>query len=58
MHIVLLAFSVISPSSMEYITNYWVPEIEEYGKGSLPFILVGTKIDLRNDKDSVAMYVL
>ena len=47
----LICFSVISPSSFENIQNKWYPEIKHHAPG-VPFILVGTKVDLRSDADT------
>ncbi|GJM87540.1 hypothetical protein PR202_ga03505 [Eleusine coracana subsp. coracana] len=41
----LLAFSLISKASYEN----WIPELRHYAPG-VPIILVGTKLDLRDDK--------
>nr|CAG4716369.1 unnamed protein product [Naegleria fowleri] len=38
--------------SLESVTRKWVPEIKEHTKdrpGGVPFIIVGNKLDLRND---------
>ncbi|MCL7026123.1 hypothetical protein MKW94_024402 [Papaver nudicaule] len=45
----LLAFSLISRPSFENITKKWVPELRHYAP-SVPIVLVGTKLDLREDK--------
>ncbi|XP_052126669.1 cdc42 homolog isoform X2 [Frankliniella occidentalis] len=44
----LVCFSVVSPSSFLNITAKWVPEITKLCPKT-PFLLVGTKIDLRQD---------
>ena len=44
----LVCYSVVSPSSYESIKEKWLPEISYHRKGT-PFVLVGTKIDLRDD---------
>jgi len=49
----LVCFSVISPSSYENVKNKWHPEISQHAPG-VPFLLVGTKIDLRDDDEQVA----
>merc|ERR1712212_1089008 len=46
----LVCFSTISPSSMKNVSLKWVPEIQEAFK-KVPVVLVGTKIDLRADKE-------
>jgi small GTP-binding protein len=48
----LVCFSVISPSSFENVKTKWYPEISHHAPG-VPFLLVGTKIDLRDDEDQV-----
>ncbi|KAG2321199.1 hypothetical protein Bca52824_014412 [Brassica carinata] len=45
----LLAFSLISKASYENISKKWIPELRHYAPG-VPIILVGTKLDLRDDK--------
>ncbi|KAI3918598.1 hypothetical protein MKX01_041918 [Papaver californicum] len=45
----LLAFSLISRPSFENITKKWIPELRHYAP-SVPIVLVGTKLDLREDK--------
>jgi GTPase SAR1 family protein len=44
----LLAFSLVSQPSFENIKTKWVPEITHYCPNA-PIILVGTKLDLRED---------
>jgi len=48
----LLCFSVISPSSFENIRTKWYPEVSHHCPEA-KLILVGTKIDLRDDKDTL-----
>ncbi|GBG70263.1 hypothetical protein CBR_g6392 [Chara braunii] len=45
----LLAFSLISKASYENISKKWIPELRHYAP-QVPIILVGTKLDLREDK--------
>ncbi|GER50246.1 Rac-like GTP-binding protein [Striga asiatica] len=45
----ILAFSLISKASYENIPKKWIPELRHYGPG-VPIILVGTKLDLRDDE--------
>ncbi|CAG0886459.1 unnamed protein product [Darwinula stevensoni] len=44
----LVCFSVVSPSSFENVKAKWVPEITRHCPKT-PFLLVGTKTDLRVD---------
>ncbi|TYG45766.1 hypothetical protein ES288_D11G201100v1 [Gossypium darwinii] len=45
----ILAFSLISKASSENVSKKWIPELKHYAPG-VPIILVGTKHDLREDK--------
>jgi len=45
----LVCFSVVNPTSFENVKNKWVPEVRAHCP-STPIIIVGTKIDLREDK--------
>jgi small GTP-binding protein len=47
--IILVCFSISSPASFENVRSKWVPEISHHCPG-VPFILVGTKSDLRDDQ--------
>ena len=49
----LVGFSVVSPASFENVKKKWVPEITHHCPKT-PFLLVGTKIDLRDDDKTVA----
>jgi Ras-related C3 botulinum toxin substrate 1 len=51
-HIFLICFSIISPPSLQNIKQKWHPEVRHHA-GSVPFILVGTKSDLRDDRDTM-----
>jgi Ras-related C3 botulinum toxin substrate 1 len=48
----LICFSVVSPSSFENVTSKWCPEIKHHCADA-PILLVGTKIDLREDKEAL-----
>lgn len=48
----LVCFSVISPSSFENVRAKWIPEISHHAP-NVPFLLIGTKTDLREDPDTV-----
>nr|XP_025638351.1 rac-like GTP-binding protein RAC13 isoform X1 [Arachis hypogaea]XP_025638352.1 rac-like GTP-binding protein RAC13 isoform X1 [Arachis hypogaea] len=45
----LLCFSLISKASYENISKKWIPELRHYAP-NVPIVLVGTKLDLREDK--------
>ncbi|CAN6486762.1 unnamed protein product [Victoria cruziana] len=45
----LLAFSLISRPSFENVMKKWVPELRHYAP-TVPIVVVGTKQDLRDDK--------
>ncbi|KAF5474478.1 hypothetical protein F2P56_006373 [Juglans regia] len=46
----LLAFSLVSKASFENISKkQWIPELKHYAP-NVPIILVGTKLDLKEDK--------
>ncbi|PPD99498.1 hypothetical protein GOBAR_DD03477 [Gossypium barbadense] len=45
----LLAFSLISKASYENVYKKWIPELRHYAP-NVPVVLVGTKLDLRDDK--------
>ncbi|KAJ3692803.1 hypothetical protein LUZ60_011898 [Juncus effusus] len=49
----LLAFSLISKASNENVAKKWIPELKHYTPG-VPVILIGTKLDLRDDKEYFA----
>lgn len=46
----LVCFSVVNPTSFEHITHKWFPEVSHHCPET-PIILVGNKIDLREDPD-------
>ncbi|KAH6797443.1 RAC-like 10 [Perilla frutescens var. hirtella] len=45
----VLAFSLTSRASYENIIKKWIPELHHFAPG-IPHVLVGTKLDLREDK--------
>lgn len=45
----VLAFSLVSRASYENIVKKWIPELQHFAPG-IPVVLVGTKLDLREDK--------
>ena len=52
-NVFLVCFSVVSPTSFEHVEHKWVPEITHHCPEA-PVILVGNKVDLRDDPDEIA----
>jgi len=50
--ILFICFSLTSPSSFESVKTKWLPEIAHYCP-KVPFLLVGTKLDLRENQDVI-----
>ncbi|KAK9978622.1 hypothetical protein ABG768_020366 [Culter alburnus] len=48
----LICFSVVSPASFGKVCERWYPEVRHHCPNA-PIILVGTKLDLRDDKDTI-----
>ena len=48
----LVCFSIISPASFENVKAKWYPEVNHHCP-NVPLILVGTKLDLREDKETI-----
>ncbi|CAF1322808.1 unnamed protein product [Adineta steineri] len=51
-NIFILCFSVVDPDSYSNILSKWIPELNRYAP-RVPIILVGTKLDLRNDQSTL-----
>lgn len=50
--IFMMCFSLMSETSMKNIKEKWYPEIRNHD-AHVPIVVVGTKLDLRQDKDAV-----
>jgi len=48
----LICFSLTSPASYENVRAKWYPEVSHHCPNT-PIILVGTKLDLRDDKETI-----
>jgi Ras-related C3 botulinum toxin substrate 1 len=48
----LICFSVVSPASFENVRAKWYPEVSHHCPNT-PIILVGTKLDLRDDSETI-----
>ncbi|GAT28250.1 RacA [Aspergillus luchuensis] len=48
----LICFSIVSPPSFDNVKAKWFPEIEHHAP-NVPIILVGTKLDLRDDRGTI-----
>eukprot|EP00611_Tribonema_gayanum_P019255 TRINITY_DN3296_c0_g1_i2.p1 TRINITY_DN3296_c0_g1~~TRINITY_DN3296_c0_g1_i2.p1 ORF type:complete len:195 (+),score=32.73 TRINITY_DN3296_c0_g1_i2:53-637(+) len=48
----LVCFSVVDTTSFQNVKLKWIPELQHHAAG-VPFILVGTKMDLRNDSKAL-----
>lgn len=48
----LVCFSVVNPNSWDNVTTKWVPELRIHC-ATAPIVLVGTKIDLRADEETL-----
>ncbi|KAJ9107608.1 hypothetical protein QFC21_001067 [Naganishia friedmannii] len=47
-HVILICYGIDSPDSLENVQEKWISEVLHFCSG-LPIILVGCKLDLRND---------
>lgn len=50
----LMCFSVVSPISFDHVQQKWWPEINHHCPG-VPIVLVGNKIDLRDDPVTISV---
>ena len=51
----LVCFSIVNPTSLANAEEKWVPDIQKLGPKNVPYLLIGTKMDLRNDREKIAM---
>ncbi|KAK9460995.1 P-loop containing nucleoside triphosphate hydrolase protein [Lipomyces oligophaga] len=51
-NVFLICFSLVSPPSFENVRTKWYPEISHHSPNT-PIILVGTKLDMRDDKQTI-----
>lgn len=51
-NVILICFSVDSPDTLENVQEKWISEVMHFCQG-VPTILVGCKIDLRNDSKTI-----
>ncbi|KAG7884966.1 hypothetical protein KL938_001223 [Ogataea parapolymorpha] len=47
--IFIICFSLVEPSSFVNVKNKWIPEIKHHSPKNVLILLVGTKLDLRDD---------
>jgi Rho family, other len=47
-HVILIAFSVDTPDSLENVTVKWIEEVRSICGPGVPVLLVGCKTDLRD----------
>lgn len=47
----ILCFSLVEPNSFANIKTKWMAELKNYNMHQVPLILVGTKVDLRNNSN-------
>ncbi|PWN21031.1 hypothetical protein BCV69DRAFT_282536 [Microstroma glucosiphilum] len=51
-HVILIAFSLDTPDSLENVTVKWIEEVRNICGSQIPVILVGCKTDLREDAEA------
>ncbi|KAH8239463.1 hypothetical protein KR032_004655 [Drosophila birchii] len=53
-NVFLICFSLVNPRTLENVRAKWFPEVRHHCP-SVPIILVGTMLDLRDDKKTIEM---
>lgn len=53
---VIICFSLDNSESLQNVKNNWVPEMQKLCPG-IPMLLVGTKVDLRNEARTIKNFV-
>lgn len=51
-HIILIAFSLDTPDSLENVQVKWIEEVREICGPNVPVMLIGLKKDLRDDAEA------
>ncbi|KKA21505.1 Rho GTPase Rho1 [Rasamsonia emersonii CBS 393.64] len=51
-HVILICFAIDSPDSLDNVQEKWISEVLHFCQG-LPIILVGCKVDLRDDQKTI-----
>lgn len=51
-HVILIAFSLDTPDSLENVSHKWAEEVRSICGPSIPVMLVGCKRDLRDEAES------
>jgi len=49
----VLMFDVSRRSTFDNVMNNWIPELTHYCMNTIPIVLVGTKIDLREEEEEI-----
>ncbi|KAF8888155.1 P-loop containing nucleoside triphosphate hydrolase protein, partial [Gymnopilus junonius] len=49
----LLCFSIMNPESYESVRTKWYPEVIHHGRSTAKILLVGTKLDLRDNPETL-----
>lgn len=52
-NVILIIFGINNPDSFQNVVEKWVPEVRHFCP-KVPYVLVGTKKDLRNDPATIA----